>query len=120
MSTKPYDGQPHTFDGVRGAAKPHDLSIRDLRDCLLRSLVLASFLPTDSLLKEEARKGIYENINDEFLAAICGRDLSFNSLVTNFCCEIEKAMGTYPNVDLKPDPAVRKGVVDDGIIWHQV
>ena len=42
MSTKRYDGQPHTFDGVRGAAKPHDLSIRDLRDCLLRSLVLYS------------------------------------------------------------------------------
>lgn len=100
---RPYNGQPHTCMGARGATEIRGLTFRDLRDCFVRAVLLSTGAEViDGVdmrpLYEEAQKG--EN------ATLCENDLyGFNldkldpmAIVQNLCCEVEKAMGIYPNV----------------------
>jgi hypothetical protein len=100
---RPYNGQPHTCTGVRGSTEIKGITFRDLRDCFVRAVMLSTGgQPIDGVVMrpkyEEACKG--EN------AALCENDLyGFNldkldpgAIVQNFCCEVEKIMGIFPNV----------------------
>lgn len=107
---RPYNGQPHTDTGQRGATEVKGVTFRDLRDCYIRAILLSTggqfwngdpaLKPRMTVLYEEASKG--EN------AALCSNDVyGFDldrldpiAIFQNFSCEVEKLMGIFPNVDL--------------------
>lgn len=102
---RPYNGQPHTDTGQRGATELKGITFRDLRDCYIRAWFLASG-DINPVQYNEAKKG--EN------AVLCENDLYGWSLdkldpiavFQNFSCEIERLMGIYPNVpklEVRPD-----------------
>src|SRR6056300_1253685 len=66
---RPFLGQPHTLNGERGKQMVSGLRMRDIRDCLHK----AKWKEAGELIDMEA-------------------------LAQNLLCEIEKAMGIYPNV----------------------
>jgi hypothetical protein len=100
---RPYNGQPHTCTGTRGATEIRGVTFRDLRDCFVRAVLLSTGAEVINGVDmrprhEEAKKGE--------AAALCENDLyGFNldkldpvAIVQNLCCEVEKAMGIFPNV----------------------
>ena len=95
---RPYNGQPQTISGERGAAEIRGVTFRDMRDCFIRAVLLSSHGISPAGLYDEATKGE--------AAAICENDLygwDLNKLdpmavAQNLACEIEKLMGIYPNV----------------------
>lgn len=94
---RPYSGQPHTDTGQRGATEIRGVTFRDLRDCFIRAVFLSAHHVKPAQY-EEACKG--EN------AVLCENDLygwDLNQLdpiavAQNLSCEVERAMGIYPNV----------------------
>lgn len=95
---RPYNGQVWTNMGKRGKTEVTGLTMRDIRDCYIRAVLLsASHLVPD--LYTEADKG--EDAN------ICGNDLyGFDldkldpiAISQNLTCEIERMMGIFPNVE---------------------
>lgn len=94
---RPYNGQPHTDTGQRGATEVKGVTFRDLRDCYIRAWMLASH-HINPAKYHEAQKG--EN------AVLCEQDLfgwDLNqcdpiAVFQNFSCEVERLMGIYPNV----------------------
>ena len=104
---RPYNGQPQTITGARGATEIRGITFRDLRDCFVRAVLLSSHGISPAGLYDEATKGE--------AAAICENDLygwDLNKLdpmavAQNLACEIEKLMGIYPNVPaLTPNAAL--------------
>ena len=95
---RPYNGQPHTDTGTRGATEIRGVTFRDLRDCFVRAVLLSSHGISPEGLYDEATKGE--------AAALCENDLygwDLNRLdpaavAQNLSCEVEKIMGIYPNV----------------------
>lgn len=80
--SRPYDGQPHTDHGTRGRQEVHGITMRDVRDAFIRACYESSGLPI------EEWPGSVHDLTDLDLVAV-GQNLS---------CNIEKAMGIYPNV----------------------
>lgn len=96
---RPYTGQPHTHTGARGAAEVKGVTFRDLRDCYIRArcLAMGANCPENMPYYHEAEKGE--------AAALCENDVyklkggaDEMAVFQNFVCEVEKLMGTYPNV----------------------
>ena len=103
---RPYNGQPHTSTGARGATEIRGVTFRDLRDCFIRAVLLSSSGISKPGLYEEACKGE--------VATLCENDIyGFNldkldpmAIAQNLCCEVERIMGIFPNVPgLTPTPA---------------
>lgn len=109
---RPYNGQPQTIAGERGAAEICGVTFRDMRDCFIRAVLLSSHGISPAGLYDEATKGE--------AAAICENDLygwDLNKLdpmavAQNLACEIEKLMGIYPNVPALTPDAVGKPAPD--------
>lgn len=94
---RPYSGQPHTDEGERGRQEVFGVTMRDLRDCLLRAFFLsAHHIKPD--LYEEANLGEYGRLSQNDLYGWNLDDLDPYAIVQNFGCEVERAMGIYPNV----------------------
>ena len=78
-----YTSQPHTYHGERGKTLLNGITYRDVFDCFVIGMFLASDTP------EDERGSIYaldvQNI-DLVAAAQC------------MSCELEKRQGIYPNV----------------------
>ena len=98
---RPYNGQPHTCTGTRGAKEISGVTFRDLRDCFVRAVLLSTGAETIDGVNmrpkyEEARKGE--------AAVLCENDLyGFNldkldpmAIVQNLCCEVERSYGDFP------------------------
>lgn len=106
---RPYNGQPHTDTGIRGATEVKGVTFRDLRDCYIRAWCLSMGAEHQDNMPyyNEASKG--EN------AALCENDVyalkggaDRMAVFQNFACEVEKLMGIYPNVPkLVCDPPSR-------------
>lgn len=98
---RPYKGQPHTDDGIRGQTLVEGLTMRDIRDCLLRAIFLstgAEGFPAARTLYGEADKGEEGMIS---LNDLYGWDLDKLdpvAVMQNLGCEIERMMGIFPNV----------------------
>lgn len=100
---RPYDGQPHTFSGVRGATEIRGITFRDLRDCFVRAVLLSTGAEVIDGVDMRPRYG--EACKGDG-AALCENDLyGFNldkldpmAIAQNLSCEIEKVMGIFPNV----------------------
>lgn len=81
---RPYNGQPHTDEGTRGATEVRGLTMRDLKDCFVIGAFESSGLSADA-----------------YPADIYGLDwnvLDPMAVVQNMLCNVEKRMGIYPNV----------------------
>ena len=81
---RPYDGQPHTYQGERGKQLVEGLTTRDIVDCYLRACYDSSGLPI-----EQWPGRIYDLPWD---------DMDPIAIAQNLTCNIEKYMGIYPNV----------------------
>lgn len=81
---RPYDGQPHTDTGERGRTEVKGLTFRDLRDCYVRACFLSS-----GVGPEEWPGSLYD---------LPWQEMDPIAVFQNMSCEIERAMGIYPNV----------------------
>lgn len=90
--SRPYDGQPHTDLGDRGRTEVKGITFRDLRDCFIRACYESSGLPI-----EEWPGTVYD---------LPWHDMDIIAVAQNLSCNVEKAMGIYPNVPrtLPADP----------------
>ena len=104
---RPYDGQPHTDHGQRGATEIKGITFRDLRDCFIRACYESSGLPI-----EEWPGSVYDLPWD---------DMDVIAVAQNLGCNVEKRMGIYPNVSrLEPDHTQPHwcGWPIDNAVWH--
>lgn len=100
---RPYNGQPHTDTGRRGATEIKGITFRDLRDCFIRAVLLSTGAET---IDGKNMRPLYEEACKGDAAALCENDLyGFNldkldpmAICQNLSCEIERAMGIFPNV----------------------
>ena len=100
---RPYNGQEHTSTGIRGATEIKGITFRDLRDCFIRAILLST---GGERIGDKDMRPLYEEACKGEIAAICENDVyGFNldrldpiAICQNLSCEIERAMGIYPNV----------------------
>lgn len=81
---RPYEGQPHTDYGARGAQQIHGLTLRDVRDAFVLAFFEASGLPP-----EEWPPTIDELPVDQ---------MDLMAVASQLSCALEKRMGLWPNV----------------------
>lgn len=110
--SRPYNGQPHTDTGLRGATEVKGVTLRDLRDCFIRAFFLAS---------HHIHPHLYDEADKGDGAALCESDLfgwDLNQIdpvavLQNFTCEVERIMGIFPNIppltEAAPDQATWSG-----------
>lgn len=100
---RPYDGQPHTDTGIRGATEICGITFRDLRDCFIRAVLLSTGAMSIGgkdmrPLYEEACKGEHAVLCENDLYGFDLGKLDPIAISQNLACEVEKLMGIYPNV----------------------
>ena len=96
---RPYSGQPHTSAGARGAQPIYGVTFRDLRDCFIRAYILSHVhYKKNAVLRDEANKGQAAVICENDVYQLVG-SIDPIAVVQNLCCEVEKLMGIYPNVE---------------------
>lgn len=103
---RPYNGQPHTSTGQRGATEVTGITFRDLRDAFIRAYVQShevykpgtiEEVQPNAALHREAEKGENATICEDDVYKLKGT-IDPIALAQNLSCEIEKLMGIYPNV----------------------
>lgn len=94
---RPYDGQPHTLTGLRGSTEIRGITFRDLRDCFIRA-VCQSAADQAPALYEEALKGENATLCENDLYTLDLSRVDPMAVCQNLGCEVERAMGIYPNV----------------------
>lgn len=103
---RPYGGQPHTDTGERGRQEIRGITMRDLRDCFIRAFILShqhykpgsiETIQPNAALRDEAGKGEHAAICENDLYGLVG-DIDPIAVAQNLTCEVEKAMGIFPNV----------------------
>lgn len=104
---RPYDGQPWTDTGIRGATEIKGITIRDLRDAFIRAVLLSTGGTTIDgkdmgLLYVEAEKGPAANLSGNDLYGFNLDRLDPIAIFQNMACEVEKLMGIFPNIP-KPE-----------------
>ena len=92
---RPYDGQAHTDHGDRGKQEVCGITMRDVRDCFVRAIALAS---GPGALYDEAQKGERANICENDLYAVDWGQMDIIAVQQALTCEIERIMGIYPNL----------------------
>lgn len=122
---RPYNGQSHTDEGERGKQLVSGLTMRDLKDCLIKAMLLAAtsdkYLQEDTFTKcwdfssdpAKPTKFLLDNQDSpDFVSTKveCGNwriqdvyKIDFSnvdpmSITKNFTIEVEKMMGIFPNV----------------------
>ena len=102
---RPYNGQPHTDTGIRGATEIKGITFRDLRDCFIRAMLLSSFEISPPGLYEEATKGEAATLCENDLYGWDLNKIDPMAVLQNLSCEVERLMGIYPNVpSLRQEP----------------
>ena len=100
---RPYNGQEHTATGTRGATEIKGITFRDVHDCFIRAVLLSTGAEVIDGVDMRPR---YEEAKKGEGAALCEQDvygvnldkLDPLAICRNLSCEIERAMGIYPNV----------------------
>ena len=87
---RPYDGQPHTDEGIRGKTLVEGLTMRDVGDCMAMGLLDASGIEP---LQETVDKGTW-TYNDLYQL----EDFDPIAAIQCMACRMEKMMGIYPNI----------------------
>ena len=81
---RPYNGQPHTDEGIRGSTMVEGLTMRDIKDCF----VIGAFRSTGKPVEDYPRN----------IFGIDWADIDPLAVCQNMLCAIEERMGIYPNV----------------------
>lgn len=100
---RPYLGQNHTTNGLRGSQVVEGLTMRDLQDCMIRGYILAHStykdnsraieqLETNASIAREAMKGPYAKLNANDMFDLVG-NVDPLAVIQNTMCEIEKSWG---------------------------
>jgi hypothetical protein len=87
---RPYNGQPHTAEGIRGATLVEGLTMRDVKDCFVIGAYRSMGKPM-----EEYPATIYD---------IDWNDLDPMAVCQNMLCAVEERMGIFPNVPKLTEP----------------
>jgi hypothetical protein len=103
---RPYSGQAHTHHGERGKQLIEGLTMRDVADCYYRAVLLSAghLVPE---LYDEACKGENAAIYPGDLYGFDLNKLDPGAIGQNLICEIERAMGIFPNL---PDRILCGGI----------
>lgn len=112
--SRPYMGQPHTDTGERGRTEVKGITFRDLRDCLIRAVFLSAG-HIDYARYEKANKGEKAALCDNDLYELDWNKLDPVAICQNFGCEVERAMGIFPNVPPLTYVGPAEGKKDDGV-----
>jgi hypothetical protein len=99
LRSRPFNGQPHTDTGQRGATEICGITFRDLRDCFIRAycLSLGGTTVKNQAHYEEALKGERAALCENDLFQLDGQPDPI-AVCQNLSCEIERLMGIFPNV----------------------
>lgn len=122
---RPYNGQPHTDHGERGKAEVKGLTMRDIRDCLIRAMLVSypnkeytefeefkkcwDFSTGEAVatqyLKDNQDKYVSAKVElgtwrDQDVYKINWEDIDPLAIANNLTCEIERMMGIFPNVPI--------------------
>lgn len=117
---RPYNGQPWTDNGIRGKQEVKNVTMRDIKDCLIQAFLVSA--DTDIPDQHELAKKVFEISNDPDIGKgtkyaakgnwrtqdVYKLDLSKISPIAvaqNLTCFIEHYMGIYPNVNLEGIPS---------------
>lgn len=92
-----YDGQAHTDQGTRGKQKVKGLTMRDIRDCYIRAVLLSASHVVPKLY-DEALKGEDANLDGGDLFGFDLDKLDPIAISQNLTCELERVIGIYPNI----------------------
>ena len=82
---RPYNGQAHTNNGIRGKTMVEGLTMRDVADCMVRGFLDAAGIESENPIHDDIYK-----INID--------GLDPGAVIQCSICWIEKYMGIYPNV----------------------
>ena len=103
LRERPYDGQPWTDAGARGAHKIEGITFRDLMDCYVRAVIMCHpDTPKNLPFIEEAQKGVEGTLCRNDVFKLSG-DIDLIAVGQNMTCEVERIMGIFPNVDEDTD-----------------
>lgn len=91
---RPYDGEAHTGQGVRGSFKISDLTIRDICDCFVLGWLDASGQGHLVVANACDYRDVYTDCDIDPLA-----------VMQNMSCWIEKKLGVFPNI---PTPEAQR------------
>lgn len=120
---RPYNGQPWTDDGIRGQTEVKRLTMRDIRDCLIKAILMSAPNPAveDSseflkcwdfstgtavatqYLKDNQEKFISYKVElgtwrPQDVYKVDASKIDLLAVAQNMSCEIEKMMGIFPNI----------------------
>lgn len=89
---RPYNGQSHTFNGVRGATILEGITMRDIVDCFVGGALDCCGVDQPELfaLRDKPIHDLIYKIDFSSIDPI--------ALAQNMLCRIEKMMDIYPNV----------------------
>lgn len=126
---RPYNGQPWTDDGARGKTEVRGLTMRDIRDCLMKAFLLSGatkeYLEADEFLKcwdfsncktdkdkptptqyllDNQDKYVFTKVETgnwrhQDVYKLDLSNIDPIAVAQNMSCEIEKMMGIFPNVN---------------------
>lgn len=90
---RPFQGQPHTYIGIRGATPISGVNLRDLRDCFIRGYVLSHSNDIDSNKGpiDQALKGVDAILCEDNLYQLSG-DIDPMAVCINMLNELERIM----------------------------
>jgi hypothetical protein len=94
---RPFIGQDHTDEGERGKTEVKGIRFRDLCDCVVKGLFSAA--EHESIDFDEKCKRVENNtITYTDMYGLRLAEMDPNALIQRISCEVEKAMGIYPNI----------------------
>jgi hypothetical protein len=126
---RPYNGQPWTDDGARGKTEVKGLTMRDMKDCLIKAFLLSGAtkeylqveefskcwdfsncksdqdrpVPTQYLLDNQDKyvftKVETGNWRPQDLYKLDLNEIDPIAVCQNLTCEIERMMGIFPNIN---------------------
>lgn len=131
LKDREYNGQPWTDDGERGKQEVFGITMRDIRDCLVKAMMASDVSeeymnnfslcwdfsevksdtdepkPTQYLLDHQdepayiATKAKTRNWRIQDIYKLNWDNIDPMAITQNLTCEIEKLMGIFPNINTK-------------------
>jgi len=93
---RPYRGQPHTDEGIRGKTEVKGITFRDLCDAFIIGACSASSHQLGGELYEKANGD--RKVCKTDLYRLDWNDMDIVAVMQNMTCEVERMMGIFPNV----------------------
>lgn len=95
---RPYNGQAHTTDGIRGNVPIVGLTMRDVQDCFIKALLLCCGIDQPELY-DKVEQNTWRTPDVWKVDMVHIDPLA---VAQHMGCEMEKMMNIYPNTDVDP------------------